>query len=123
MTKDCCTPEQGNERPANCCDERLVTQLKALGHPVRMQIVRQLTGSGSRCCGDFCSCMPQAQSTISQHLDLLCKAGLVEYRPDGNKSRYSLNHGAFSVLAAAIAGYADMHGGAAAAKLKEAANG
>lgn len=87
-----------------CTGANLAHQLKALGHPVRMDIVRQLTERDRACCGDFCACMPLAQSTISQHLDLLCKAGLVDYEPDGNRSRYSLNREAFKALARAISG-------------------
>ena len=102
MSEDCCVPARGKTLPENCCDEREVAQLKALGHPVRMQIVRQLLDGDQRCCGDLCSCMPLAQSTISQHLDLLCRAGLVRYEPQGTRSLYSLDSQAFAALAAAI---------------------
>ena len=89
-----------------CCrsESEMCGQLKALGHPVRIEIVRQLLERDRCCCGDLCAAMPLAQSTISQHLDLLRKAGLVEYQPDGNRSRYSLNRSAFKALAQAIAG-------------------
>ncbi|MCG6857297.1 MAG: metalloregulator ArsR/SmtB family transcription factor [Salaquimonas sp.] len=94
-------PDDG--RNAVCCGfDEFVVRLKALGHPVRMQIVNQLL-ERDRCCRDFCACMPLAQSTISQHLDLLCKAGLVDYRPQGNRSRYSLNRTAFEAMARAMA--------------------
>lgn len=96
------TPSEG------CCEyDGLILKMKALGHPVRMQIVRQLLEADQRCCGDFCACMPLAQSTISQHLEQLCKAGLVEYSPDGNRSRYSLNRTAFEALARAMKDMAD----------------
>ena len=85
----------------------LIAQLKALGHPVRMQIVKQLLAADERCCGDICACMPLAQSTISQHLEQLCRSGLVEYAPDGNRSRYSLNRTAFKSLASAMGEMAD----------------
>lgn len=83
--------------------DRTLLQLKALGHPVRMEIVRQLCERDRCCCNDFCASMPLAQSTISQHLDLLRRAGLVRFEPDGNRSRYSLNREAFKALARAIA--------------------
>lgn len=102
MSKDCCTLQPGSSSPEECCNDKLVAQLKALGHPVRMQIVRQLLGGDPRCCGDLCSCMPLAQSTISQHLNLLCKAGLVRYEPHGTRSLYSVEPEAFAVLAAMI---------------------
>ena len=92
---------------ACCGGDGLVAQLKALGHPVRMEIVRRLLESDRCYCGDFCACMPLAQSTISQHLDLLRKAGLVDYQPDGNRSRYSLNREAFKAMARAMAQLAE----------------
>lgn len=93
---------------SDCClAESLADQLKALGHPVRIGIVRQLIERDRCCCGDFCASLPLAQSTISQHLDLLRRAGLVDFEPDGNRSRYSLNRAAFKALARAIAQVAE----------------
>jgi len=99
--------DNGEQKAACCGPDGFVAQMKALGHPVRMQIVNQLIDRDRCCCGDFCACMPLAQSTISQHLDMLCKAGLVEYAPDGNRSRYSLNRTAFKALARAMSGIAE----------------
>ena len=105
------TTENIEDAADRCCGlDGVIAQLKALGHPVRMQIVRELINADQRCCGDFCACMPLAQSTISQHLDQLCKAGLVEYAPDGNRSRYSLNRTAFKALARAMGEMADEPG-------------
>ena len=109
-----------------CCGgDGLVAQLKALGHPVRMEIIRRLIESERCYCGDFCACMPLAQSTISQHLDLLCKAGLVDYRPDGNRSRYSLNREAFKAMARDMAQMAEdtPDTESAATQKREAENG
>lgn len=98
------TATSADDVSGDCCAlDRAILQLKALGHPVRMEIVRQLCERDRCCCNDFCACMSLAQSTISQHLDLLKKAGLVNYEPDGNRSRYSLNREAFKALARAIA--------------------
>ncbi len=69
----------------------LAEQLKALAHPVRLQILRSLGNQENCCCNDFCASIPLAQSTISQHLKILSKAGLIDYRPVGNCSHYSLN--------------------------------
>jgi len=84
--------------------EAVCRQLKALGHPARLDIVRQLVDRDRCCCGDFCATLQLAQSTVSQHLEQLCRAGLVEYEPEGNRSRYSLNRTAFVALAQAISG-------------------
>lgn len=81
---------------------RLAFQLKALAHPARIGIIHQLQKSGCCCCGDICAGLPLAQSTISQHLDLLCNAGLVDYQPEGNRSRYRLNRESFKALVIAL---------------------
>ncbi len=65
--------------------------LKALAHPSRLEIIRQLA-KRDRCCGnDFCDCLSLAQSTISQHLDMLKISGLVIWQQQGTKSIYTLN--------------------------------
>ena len=80
----------------------LALQLKALGHPARMELIRLLQERGCCCCGDLCASLPLAQSTVSQHLDMLRRADLVEYESEGNRSRYRLNRTAFQALARAI---------------------
>ena len=80
----------------------LADQLKALAHPVRLQILQHLGNREKCCCNDFCTKIPLAQSTISQHLKILNKAGIIDYKPVGNCSNYSLNpnslHKAVSAL-------------------------
>jgi ArsR family transcriptional regulator len=76
---------------------------KALGHPVRMSIMRCLASRNACCCGEVCAELPLAQSTVSQHLDLLRKAGLVTMRQEGTRSRYELDRGALAAMEAALA--------------------
>jgi ArsR family transcriptional regulator, arsenate/arsenite/antimonite-responsive transcriptional repressor len=85
-------------------------QLKALGHPVRLQIVDILRARDQKCCGDICSCLPLAQSTISQHLELLCRSGLVNCKPAGTRTHYSLNTASIANLAARLAGLSMFEG-------------
>ena len=73
-------------------------RLKALGHPVRLAIVRALAERSCCCCGDVCSRLPLAQSTVSQHLKVLREAGLISFRRDGVRSSYVLNPSAFAAL-------------------------
>ena len=63
-------------------DETAAERLKALGHPVRLAIVRALAERSRCCCADVCSGLPLAQSTVSQHLKVLKEAGLVSFRRD-----------------------------------------
>lgn len=73
-------------------------RLKALGHPVRLAIVRALAERSCCCCADVCSRLPLAQSTVSQHLKVLKEAGLISFRRDGVRSSYVLNPAAFAAL-------------------------
>jgi ArsR family transcriptional regulator, arsenate/arsenite/antimonite-responsive transcriptional repressor len=93
-----------NTSPGNAGEtaDRLAVQLKALAHPARLEIIRQLRERECCCCGDFCATLDLAQSTVSQHLELLRNAGLVEYQPEGTRSRYRLNRQSFLALASAI---------------------
>ncbi len=61
---------------------RVARLCRALGHPARVAIVRQLRhAGGERTCGQLAAELPLAQSTVSQHLKVLCAAGLVGARP------------------------------------------
>lgn len=82
--------------------EKLADQLKALGHPVRLQIVQELKCMESCNCGDMCDCFAHSQSTISQHLSVLKDAGILRYKKDGNQSRFSLNHEVLDELQKAL---------------------
>ena len=81
-------------------DEATAEKLKALGHPVRLAIVRALAERSCCCCADVCSQLPLAQSTVSQHLKVLKEAGLVSFRRDGVRSSYVLNTAAFAAFRA-----------------------
>ena len=75
---------------------------KALSHPSRLEIIRKLSGQDHCCAGDFCCCMPIAQSTVSQHLEMLKSAGIVEWKAQGTKSIYTLNRERLNELVAAL---------------------
>ena len=79
-------------------DEAAAERLKALGHPVRIAIIRALAQRSRCCCADVCSGLPLAQSTVSQHLKVLKEADLITFRRDGVRSSYVLNKAAFRAL-------------------------
>ena len=59
--------------------ERLAGMFKAIGHPVRLQIVDLLIRyQGQACVCDIEGMFDLAQPTISHHLKVLRKAGVVE---------------------------------------------
>ena len=58
--------------------EQLARFAKALGHPVRVAILQML--AKQTCCyhGDMSEILPIAKSTLSQHLNELKEAGLIQ---------------------------------------------
>ena len=78
--------------------------LKALAHPIRLQIVHSLLTRG---CHNV-SCMEKgtgmSQSCISQHLQKLRAAGVVEPRRSGNEVYYRAASTEVAALVAALTG-------------------
>ena len=64
---------------------------KALGHPVRLAILKLLTQRDTCFCGDFTDVLPLAQSTVSQHLKVLKDAGLITGTSSGVRTCYCLD--------------------------------
>lgn len=76
------------EGPA--ADEELAILAKAIGHPLRVQILRILNRRTTCVCGDIVDELPVAQSTVSQHLKVLKEAGLIRGEIDGPRVCYCL---------------------------------
>ncbi len=72
----------------NCCKEE-AQLFKALGHPTRLWIVAQLA-SGERCVCEFVEAVGVDFSTISKHLVVLKKAGIIQCDKRGKSVFYSL---------------------------------
>lgn len=64
---------------------------KAIGHPARVQILRQLLTSDTCQAGDIFEKLPISQSTASQHLKVLRKAGLIVGCADGQRMCYCVD--------------------------------
>lgn len=73
-------------------DADLANVMRALGHPVRLSILRMLATQrvGDCCCTDVTQTLPLAQSTVSQHIKVLLDAGLVERHAKGTRNCYTL---------------------------------
>jgi len=69
---------------------------KALGHPARIAILQFLIKSKSCFCGDIVDELPLSQSTVSQHLSELKKAGLIKGDIDGPSVCYCIDEKAWS---------------------------
>jgi DNA-binding transcriptional ArsR family regulator len=72
-------------------DVYLANLAKALAHPVRIKILKILNEQNVCMCGEIVELLPLAQSTVSQHLKELKKAGLIRGDIDGPKICYCLN--------------------------------
>jgi len=79
-------------------EAKLVLMMKALGNPVRMQIMRYLCDNPQCITGDIVASTPLAQATVSQHLKVLRDAGLVCGEVEGAAVNYCINEGAFAWL-------------------------
>ncbi len=70
---------------------QLASFAKALGHPVRIQIMKILISQACCYTGNLTEIIPLAQSTISQHLKALKEAGLIQGEIMPPKVKYCLN--------------------------------
>ena len=64
--------------------------LRALGHPLRLKIMRRLAQQPETCACDFAELFGVRQPTVSQHLKVLRDARLVRTRRQGNQICYSI---------------------------------
>ena len=58
-------------------DDDFADAMRALGHPVRLSILRILAEKAANdcCCTDVTECLPLAQSTVSQHIKVFTDMG------------------------------------------------
>ncbi len=77
--------------PLTADEQRLALMLKALGNPVRFQILQILAEKQVCITGEIVDSTTLAQSTISQHLKVLCEAGLISGEIEGPATCYCLN--------------------------------
>lgn len=71
-----------------CC-EQAARIFKAMGHPVRLAIIRCALGDGM-CVGELHEQLDRSQPNISQHLSVLRECGLVVPERDGNRVCYRI---------------------------------
>lgn len=76
-------------------EQELADIAKALSHPARIAILKVLAQKPDCICGEIVEVLPLAQSTVSQHLKELKKAGLIEGLVDGPRSCYCIHWKAF----------------------------
>ncbi len=64
--------------------------LRALAEPRRQEILR-LIRDQPRSAGEICARFDITQQAVSQHLQVLAEAGLVDVRQDGKRRLYAVN--------------------------------
>ena len=99
------SPEVGLEDPST---RRTAQLTKALGHPVRLAILKLLCERDTCFCGDFTDVLPLAQSTVSQHLKVLKDSGLITGTSQGVRTCYCLDPGGIQELHQTLERLADM---------------
>ncbi len=93
------SPNRLHVLPEACCtlhisghdEERLVKLFKAIGNPLRFQILKFLVTHPGCITGDIVSTLPIAQATVSQHLKVLRDAGWIAGTTEGPATCYELN--------------------------------
>lgn len=68
-----------------------VNVLKALAHPVRLDIVKKLL-QGELCVCELCNDNEYSQANMSQHLKILRDSDVLSYKKNGNKVIYAIKH-------------------------------
>ncbi len=85
-SKACCTLDLNTEEQT-----RMIHISKALGNPIRFEILKFLLTHPGCITGDIVKYLPIAQATTSQHLKVLKECRLIEGEIEGTKSCYWLN--------------------------------
>lgn len=73
-------------------DGEIVRVLKALAHPKRFRMVKEVAAAGELSCGEIAERFPVAQPTISHHLKILTDCGVLEMRREGQHGFVTVNH-------------------------------
>jgi ArsR family transcriptional regulator len=96
-SKSACRPACGSRQeqlpmPTLEWADEFARLARALAHPARVRIVSLLVNRNSCVCGEIVEHLPLAQSTVSQHLKVLRKAGIIDGETDGPRICYWINH-------------------------------
>jgi ArsR family transcriptional regulator len=96
--------EKIRSKPVPTKLEQHAEQLSALGHPVRLQILRFVVQGGNQGtpAGDIQTHVKLPASTLSHHLKRLVDAGLLASRAEGTYHLYSAEYGALRDLTAYV---------------------
>jgi ArsR family transcriptional regulator len=86
-------PELADEAPA---------MFRALGHPIRLELLRHIAARGPICGCHLEEALPYTQPLISKHLGILRRSGLLTSRREGRWVYYSLELDALSATGGSL---------------------
>ncbi|NYE56993.1 ArsR/SmtB family transcription factor [Carboxydothermus ferrireducens] len=69
---------------------KLANYFKALGHPLRIRIIKEIAKQGELCVCELLPILQEEQSLVSKHLGVLRTAGVLNFRREGTRKIYSL---------------------------------
>lgn len=81
-------------------DNDLAKLAKALGHPARIAILKELVKRKKCICNDLVDVLPLAQATVSQHLKALKEAEIIIGELDPPRICYCINPKTWNKLSA-----------------------
>jgi len=92
-------PQTKMDIPPACCtlkiagvqQERLVNMFKAIGNPIRFEIIKFLVTHPGCITADIVEYLPIAQATVSQHLKVLKDTGWIAGIIEGTATCYQLD--------------------------------
>lgn len=87
----------------------LATMAKALGHPARIAILQFLIKKNACICGEIVDELPLSQSTVSQHLQELKRAGIIQGNVEGPRTCYCIDAKAWNRVKVALHGLLDSY--------------
>lgn len=87
---ECCPPLLGPTLDDDAAAE-LAATLKALADPVRLKLINLIAEAGEVCACDLPALLDRKQPTISHHLSILAKAGLLEREQRGKWAWFRFN--------------------------------
>lgn len=91
--------ETGSPDGALLDEQGLARIAKALGHAERIRILGRFADGRPHTVGEIVSASPLAQSTISEHLKILRKAGVLHAERDGPRTWYIIRRDLLRIFA------------------------
>lgn len=82
--------------------KRLAELIKAIAHPARIAILKQLIREENCVCGGFVDNLNLAQATVSQHLKAMKESGIIQGTVEGRNVCYCINPAAYEYLKMAL---------------------